>query len=485
MKKLFVLMAFAILFGNLFAVLSLPSYSVTPSSVSPGGSGVISLTVSNPVSTTATNEKIYGVALSLYPDSAITTSERVSIGDLDSGASSVISIPFYTKLDAKSGVYVVEIRAIGSGGTYVQTTTIPITISNAPILSVSSNKDVVKDIEPISVTVANNGGVAKRVRLSINSTIFAISGQNEVYMDEIIGDAVFNITLDSRSATEGANDVPFVLRYQDELGNQITENKNVRMTVKKEKLDLGFAQQSEVITMKDSILKFSITNSGKEIDDVRVSPSTDSIRLKDASEFKLGDLLPGQRIDVSLPVFATASPGINYISFDVKYVEQGVEKEQTLSIPITITSDADVSVYLDAKPSPLAIGQEHTISVLVSNLGSYEISSVDVAIASPALTSLDIQDKAYIGGLNKDDFSTVQFKVKVKDVKPGDYPINVVVNYRDKSGEWKQKILPVDVSINEPVVQGNGTALYVIVALFIVLVLVWYFKFRVKKQASN
>lgn len=485
MKKMFVLMALAILFGNLFAVLSLPSYSVTPASVSPGGSGIISLTVSNTVSTTAANAKIYGVALSLYPDSAISTSDRVNIGDLDSGASTVIAIPFYSKPDAKSGVYVVEIRAIGSGGTYIQTTTVPVTISNAPILSISSNKDVVNDLEPISITVENNGGVAKRFRLSINSTKFAFSGQDEVYADVVSGSMIFNVTLDSRNAQDGANDVPFVLRYQDEIGNQISESKNIRVTVKKENLDIGFVQESEVITMKDSILKFAIKNSGKEIGNVRVSPAADTIRLKDASEFKLGDLLPGQEIEVSLPVFASASPGINYVDFKVKYVEKGVEKEQTVSVPITITSDADVSVYLDAKPSPLAIGQEHTISVLVSNLGSYEISSVDVSISSPAMDSLDIQDKAYIGGLNKDDFSTVQFKVKVKDLQPGNYPINVAVNYRDQSGEWKHKTIAVEVVINEPVAQGNGSSLYLIVGLIIVIAIVWYFKFRVKKQDAN
>ena len=44
----------------------------------------------------------------------------------------------------------------------------------------------------------------------------------------------------------------------------------------------------------------------------------------------------------------------------------------------------------EAKPVPLVLNGQHTISVLVSNLGSYRIDNVDVSVSSPALSSLDI-----------------------------------------------------------------------------------------------
>jgi hypothetical protein len=298
--------------------------------------------------------------------------------------------------------------------------------------------------------------------------------------------AAVNITLDSRNADDGANDVVFTVRYQDELGNSLTEQKSMRITVKKESLDMDFIQKSEIFTGKDSTLVLGINNrGGKTLEDVKVSFGTTSLKLKDASEFKLGNIAPGQATEISLPVFADLTPGTNYVDFNVKYTDGNVEKEQTISVPLTITSDADVAVYITANPTPLGSGQEHTLSVLVSNLGSYEISNVDVSVSSAAFENLDVHSKEYIGSLDKGDFSTVQFKVKVKDLAEGNYPLNLTVNYRDKSGEWKTKAINDSVAIHAPVQQANGLIYYILGLVALAAIALWYFKFRKKPQPQT
>lgn len=494
MKKIIWLLAFAMLFGNLFAGLSL-GYSVTPTTVNPGGSGVVALTISNPSSTTTTVYKLNAVSLSIY-SSALSSTDKFTVGDLDVGASTVISIPFTVKPTTKSGIYIMEIRVSGytasttSSGTSstqlnYQTITVPVNVANSPILVLSSDKTVVKELEPIKLNISNNGGPASRIQVKINSSDFAIDGKNELYVDKIDNSAELGFILDSRDSDDGVQDVIFSLQYQNELGTSISELKTLRITVKKDKLDLDFLQKSDIITRKDSVLKMFITNTGVEIDDVRLSFSSDSIQMKEVSEVKLGDLLPNSKNEISIPIFTSLSPGVNYVDFNFKYVEKGVEKEKSISVPLTVTSDADVSVYLDAKPTPLAIGQEHTLSILVSNLGSYEISNVDVAIASNIFSSLDVQDKAYIGGLDKDDFSTVQFKIKVKDVAPGPYPLETIVNYRDKSGEWKSKLITTEIMINVPASQSNGSGIYLLLFAVLIVIGVWYFKFRGKIKSGG
>jgi uncharacterized membrane protein len=484
MRKMFLLLVLALLLGNLFAALSLSTYTVSPSTIRPGGQGILTLTVANTVTTGATNEKANAVELKLYPPPELQMRDSVSLGDLDLGTSGSTAIPFYVPSKAKSGIYVVEVRAISSAGSTFQTYSIPVTIVDSPILSLSTNKDTLQDITPLVLTIANEGGAASRVRVTSGSSSFALLGQSAAYTDSIAKSANLNLTLDARNADDGAQDVAFNITYQDDLGNEYSVLKNLRLTVKKERLDLNFNQKSDIFTKKDSDLKLEVRNNGKPLGDVRISFDSDSLKLQDTSEVKLGAIAANSVTTINLPVYSTSTPGTNYVDIVVKYVEEGVEKEQTISVPLTVTSDADVAVYLDAKPAPLAIGQEHTLSVLVSNLGSYEISNVDVAISSPVLESLDIHEKEYIGGLNKDDFSTVQFKVKVTNVAPGTYPLNVTVNYRDLSGDWKTKTINDKITIHQPVAQGNGSMPLLIGAIVVLAFLVYWFKLR-KKPTST
>jgi hypothetical protein len=125
------------------------------------------------------------------------------------------------------------------------------------------------------------------------------------------------------------------------------------------------------------------------------------------------------------------------------------------------------------------MGGEHTISVLVSNLGSYSIENVDVSLSSPALRSKDISDIQYIGGLQRDDFSTVQFLMEVNATGPGTHPVDIEINYRDLSGEWKSKSLEQSISVYNGTVEEESP-LPLLLGAGIVVVLVWWFKFRKK-----
>ena len=154
-----------------------------------------------------------------------------------------------------------------------------------------------------------------------------------------------------------------------------------------------------------------------------------------------------------------------------------MQKDGNRQVPITITSDGDVAVYLEAKPLPLTLGGEHTISALVSNLGSYNIENVDVMIESPALRSRDISDTQYIGGLQNDDFSTVQFQMAVNATSDGTYPVDITVNYRDQSGEWKSRTITHSISVYG--MQSSGDSpLPLLFGVAVIAVAVWYFKFR-------
>jgi uncharacterized membrane protein len=488
-----ILFAFILLAGMVSAGISVANYSVSQSSFKPGSTGVITIAVSNPcviisnLLTCGGVDAVDAISMQIFSPPEISITGQQFIGTLEAGGVTQISLPFTIRGGANSSIYPVEIRISGvstptQGGTetFSRSATIPVTVVNPPILSFATNVPVMGGVESIPLTITNNGGAARNLRISISSASpVALYSTNEIYVGDATAPQLVNMTLDARSASDGAVSIPLILKYDDELGISHTDNASLHLTVKNEVLDLRFNQLSPLVTRQDGTLSLQVTNNGQaSLSDVRISFTNASMQLRDKNEILVGDLGPGAQTTVSAAVYPDLTPGLNPVGTSISWVEGDIRKTQALDIPLTIASDADVSVYLDSTPSPLTSGDASTISVLVSNVGSYGIDNVDVGINSSAFESLDITPRQYIGSLAKDDFSTVQFKVMV--AAPGNYPIDINVRYRDASGIWVTKDIGQVASV-KAVPSSGGGMLYLLVGVVVLAALaVWYFRFRKK-----
>jgi hypothetical protein len=467
--------------GVAFAGLSVDGYTITKQIFSPDEPGVATVTVSNPIG----SERVTSIGLTVDNPSELLVTSAPRMSDIDAGGSTIVSIPFRVKKDAAPGIYLLDVvfsgyKAVGDTQQYTtNSVSIPVTVVNEPDLSLSMDKMVLSGIDDVVLTVSNNGGPAKNANLRTEGNV-SLYGSDIIYLGDMNGTKTIKLALDSRGAADGPTDVLFVFNYKDELGMEQTYNSSLRLTVRSEKLDLKFDQKSELITKKESTLAFSVRNDGTEtLRDVRLSFPNDTLRLKDSGEMKFGDIAPGQSATASVIAFAELPPGVNQVNAELAWIERDVQKLESRQLPITITSDADVGVYLEAKPLPLTMGAQHTISVLVSNLGSYRIDNVDVSIDSPAMRSMDISEKQYIGSLQNDDFSTVQFLVEVNSTSAGQQPVRIIVNYRDQSGEWKSKVITQNVSVFATP-SSDANPLPILGVLAIVLIGVWFLFLRKK-----
>jgi LPXTG-motif cell wall-anchored protein len=483
--KLGIIMLLAVLVGVSFAGISVSNYTISKSTYQPGDVGIATITVTNPVGT----PRVSGLTMTIYNPKEVSVTGSSTLSDIESGGMAVVSIPFKISQDAKPGIYLINVAFTGFSqqqGSTTQTSTtntvpLPIIVVHSPILSIAANKPVIGGIDSVVLTVTNKGGAAKDLRISTSGSV-GLYGTDQVYVGNLTDMANVNVTLDARNAPDGPLDVPFVFTYNDELGNPHVDTTTLRITIKNEVLDLRFNQLTPLITGKDGSLKLQVVNNGGDLSDVRISFINSSVRLKDLSEIKLGDLAAGQSVTVTALVHNDLTPGVNLVDSKITWTDRDIRKEQDMSIPVTIDSDADVGVYLEAKPSPLEVGQETTISVLVSNVGSYGIDNVDVGLGSPDFQSLDVTPRQYIGSLAKDDFSTVQFKVLPKSA--GEYPINVNVMYRDASGDWVNKTITQSGNVTSPP-SGEGGTIYILLGIVVIVAAaLWFFKFR-KKAGSG
>ncbi len=488
MKKYLGLLAFLFLLSGVFAAFSVTSVTVAPSQASPGQFGTITFVIAN----ADTTSSVQGVTMEVRKSDYITMTNQLVVGDLGPGSTTTLSVPFKVEANTPTGIYPIDISVYGvskaASGTGTQSESKKIIaalkVIVPPALQFSLDNSQISEVGDVTIQVKNDGGTAKNVYISIANSDIGFLNQDLVYVDKVEKNATIPISIDARNANEGSQKLQLTVTYEDELGNSYSVARELPVSIKKQSGDFVFTQVGSMVTGKEGTVKMKVKNEGDDAQNIRLSVISGDVQLVGISEFQIGNLKKGESIIVDVPLQANVEPGTTSAKFDLKWVENGQSREGTKNVPLKVSSDADVGVYFEAKPSPLYPNSDYTISVTVSNLGSYPIEATTASLSGEAFDLLSIQPEQYIGGLNKDDFSSVQYKVRVKDISPGSYPLSVIVKYRDASGEWVQKTVSASVNVLSQPSQG-GTGIEMLAAIIIVVVALVYWFFLRPKPASK
>jgi len=496
--KMLAILAFAMvmLSGALSAAISVGAYAVTPSTLKPGEEGAISFSISNVVASTATATASQLENVQVFFGGTVeglqfTGVSPFNVGTIDSGGTSQVSVAFRVLPTAKGGVITAPFYISQKDKTDLKTVNAIVHVVNPPVITLTSDHQTVLGTDEINLTVRNDGGKATRLRVSIaDGSNFSFIGTSQIYIGDLASSTFVMVPLDSRNVDEGVNSMPFVLTYQQEGGNETSETHYLSVAVKKEKADVVFTQAEKMVTGRDNTLVLTVKNTGRPLANLEFYLEDGKIQAKENKQVKLGSVATGDEKKISMRVFVNAEPGVRSMQVRLKWVEDDVDKEETTYVPVVITSDADAAIYVDAKPSPIVVGGDHTLSITVSNVGSYKIQNVEVTLQdTPDFEIFNAQRSQYIGGLESDDFSSVQYKVRVKAIVPGQYPITVNVKYKDQSGVWVEKMQEIVLSIRSPSdilpANGNGNAVPLAVGGLAALAAgYWYFRMR-KKPADK
>lgn len=489
-------LALALLSALVFPTLSVGQPSVTPSSLKPGETGVITISITNSLSSTSTTSggtttsttsalEDVQVYFSAVEGVSFTANSPIVVGSISSGSSIPVSIPFKITPNAKGGTVGVPLYVSEKDNPALKTVVAVISISNPAVLTVSTDRQTIFSTDSLNLTITNNGGTASRATLSIpDGSGFGLIGASSVYLGTLSGTTSVEVPIDASNADAGLNNVPFLFTYQQEGGSEVNVTKYLSLSVKKESGDLVFTQVGKVIASQDNNVEIMVKNNGKALSNFRIFWMDSELKAKESNQARLGDLAPGGTANAVFLVSADAAPGVRDAALKIAWTDSGVDKEESLTVPIVVTSDADVAIYVDAKPAPIISGGEHTLSVLVSNIGSYKILNVEAEVAdSPDFQVLNAQKSQYIGGLEADDFSTVQYKVRFNAVASGSYPLTIMVKYKDQSGIWVEKssTLQINVRSAEDAAPANGGGLGILPIVGLVVVAgagYWYFRMR-------
>lgn len=492
----------AMVCGIAFADLSVTGVSTTPASIRPGVVGAISMTISNPDVTDA-----LGVVVEAYGTSNINAGGQQYLGDFKSGAGTVVTYPFSVPMETNAGIYTAKFKFTwtNQNGSRFKTMSVPLTVGNPAIFSVQSegNRAFSNDDITVRGKLYNDGGRAKAVRIAISSSQFIQTGQTPLYIGDVdrAADFAVNLTV-APGVSSGSYSIPVLIYSRDEVGQDQSSNTTLRILVSRRAPDFSVAATPDRTLTPGS--KAALTVELKNVGDddaysVRVSlPSSKALTPLGQSDADVGTVAAGASKRVGFDVGVNdVPPGFYEPAFIVKYRNRDgdVQADRNMSSGINVEGKNDVSVFISAKPTPLAAGGSHTLSVLVSNIGSSPVKALTVKIDGGNVFQMqEAQDTQFIGGLSQDDFSTVQYKVRIGDaVKDGEYPVNVTMTFkdaynRDHTISQAQRLKVLSKESAALAAGGNGsagmlavTAMLAVIAVAAVAVFL-HFRSRQKKK---
>jgi hypothetical protein len=485
MKKLCMLFVLAALMVASFGI-TITSWSTDKASYEPGDSGYATLNVAM-TTNLASGETLSGFSAVTITSYSSFTDYYQNLGTI-SGGSTILTVPITIGANTQEGIYTVPatvsgVAKIDESGTKSDkidsgVAAVIVKVVSKPVITLEASPKSIGKSGTIGLTVCAKKGSPKNIEIS--SQLYLNGGR--IYISSVSNCTTVNAEYDSSGLNEGTGNIAFNLSYSDTLGGRYSETVYIPMSISKEAGRFVISQTGTITNRKSGALAFTVENKGEAAQDIRITPGS-SITLTKSSEIEAGDMASGQKESFSEMTYTSLDPGVNVVNFTVRWKENGQEKSDTIGVPISVGSDDPIEIYMEANPSPLTAGGEHTLSVVVANKASYEMDGVSVSIDSNSFDVLDVEKRKFIGSINNDDFSSQQFKIRVAGSPPANSSVEITVSFKDPSGVEHVKTTEVPINIKAAERSGDGGML-MIIGIAVVAVAA-YLLFRKRKEAKK
>ena len=178
MKKYIGILILFLVMSSVFADIQISDYEVLPETSRPGVKGTVTLTITNGGTNT-----IQRVTTSIQPSTGIEAKSSIYVGDMESGGTSLISVPFTVKDTTPSGVYSLRIIIKGTeevtGGldqSLSRAIDIPIYVNRPPSLSIANTEEsfTIGERFTKNLTLYKQGDAATSVKIYSGNPSFIL-----------------------------------------------------------------------------------------------------------------------------------------------------------------------------------------------------------------------------------------------------------------------------------------------------------------------
>jgi hypothetical protein len=234
-----------------------------------------------------------------------------------------------------------------------------------------------------------------------------------------------------------------------------------------------------------AIIRFNVENTANDIiNDVRIRLELPSqiATYNDVNEKKFAFINPGlvQDTEFSIIVLPNTDEGVYKIPVITSYLNSvGDERADNQTISVIVKSLPHL--YAQLKSSEVYDGNNMgTISIRIVNNNVGNIKFLSAELASSKEYSIISSAKEYVGDLNSDDFSDVNFKIKVTSSKD-EISLPLLLNYKDSLNQDYQETLNVPLkmlSARELGIKKSYGWVYLLIIILAVAGFIYYKKYK-------
>ena len=288
----------------------------------------------------------------------------------------------------------------------------------------------------------------------VEDGLWAVRFNLSLFSDRVNGDysCTVRVTGADADGKELMTELPMMIHIRDGQTN-------------KEPAQLAISDHGSVLNVgEDGTLSVTIQNPSERVGlenlSLTISDPSGDILPKELDTVVLGDLMPGESLDLSFPVTVLSSAKVTPHSLHFDFSGQSLGQEAKLSVSYTIPVRQEIRLEQGGlrMAESVVAGDSITATLPLMNMGKADILNAMVTISLPGITE---RQSVLVGTIQPGETKQAQITLTAPKNALGESSGTVTVSGEDNDGNSVSFDLPVSLNVEEAVktdVFDNQTA---------------------------
>lgn len=262
----------------------------------------------------------------------------------------------------------------------------------------------------------------------------------------------YKLTTDIRAVT-GSYELEFKFKHGSSTIYNVKKY-TIDVSTDASVLDLIEANTSAVSIGSEGTVELTLKNlSSQNIKDVFVTldnATGDYVTVLDLKTkyFDKVNTLEKIKANYRINISKTVTQNSYTLPITIKYTDTTGEHTLTRNLGIKINDDPKIIFNLvsigQAKNNKIYSNNKEKIDFEIYNVGNVDAEGVYIEMTS---SITDNSPKYFIGSIEKDNYDSVTLEFTTKDIKPGSYPVQITIKYKDSGLIEKEIVKGINIEV--------------------------------------
>ena len=274
--------------------------------------------------------------------------------------------------------------------------------------------------------------------------LWAVRFNLNLFSDRTNGDYPCTVRISGADADgkELTTDHPMVIHIRD--GQPNTEPEQISISEDASSLNVG----------EDGVIAVKLTNASRSVGfenlSLSLSDPSGDILPKELDTVVLGDLMPGESLDLSFSVTVLSSSKVTPHSLHFDFSGQSLGKEAKLSVSYTVPVKQEIRLEQGGlrMAESVVAGDSITATLPLMNMGKADIINAMVTISLPGITE---RQSVLVGTIQPGETKQAQLTITAPKDVLGSFDGTLIITGEDNDGNSVSFDLPVSLTVEEAV----------------------------------